>query len=84
MYSRPAEASKGGEGDSKNRAERPIYQEPTVGRGWGVGGLVKSQGNSVGASIGLSRISLPWMYLHCKLCGTFSGNRVHVHVVRLR
>jgi hypothetical protein len=84
MYFRPAEASKGGEGDFKNRVERPMPQEPTVGRGWSVRGLLKSQGKSVGASIGLSRLSLPWMYLHCKLCGTLSGNRVLAHVVRLR
>lgn len=84
MYFRLAEASKGGEVDSKNRVERPMPQEPTVGRGWGVRGLLKSQGKFVGASVGLSRIALPWMYLHCKLCGTLSGNRVLALVVRLR
>lgn len=33
-----------------------------------VSGLLKNQGKSVGASIGLCRIFLPGMYLHCELC----------------
>lgn len=44
MYSRPAKASKGGESDSKNRVERPMPQEPRVGRVLGCQRFVKELG----------------------------------------
>ena len=84
MYSRPAEASKGGESDYKNRVQGSVSQDPTLGRSWGIRGFLDSQDKFVGASAGLSRISLPWMYLHWMLCGTLFGNRVLECIVRLR
>lgn len=61
MYSRSVEASKGGESDAKNRVQRPVSQDPAVGRGWGAGGFLESQDKFVGASAELNMASLPWV-----------------------
>lgn len=41
--------------------QRPVSQDPTVGRGWGAGGFLESQDKFVGASAELSMASLPWV-----------------------